>query len=168
MSDETHPDGADAATAKRKFLCVVDGSRECAAAVHFAARRAKHTGGNVALLFVIEPGDFQHWAAVKDIMREEARDEAEEVLKALATQVMEVSQRPAELVIKEGEIKGQILALIEQDRAIGVLVLGAASGKDGPGPLVSSLASRDQVSPFLIPVTVVPGHLTPDEIDSLA
>jgi len=152
---------------KRKFLCVVDGSPECAAAVHFAARRAKHTGGRVALLFVIEPGDFQHWAAVKAIMREEARDEAEEVLKGLATQVMDLSDDPAELVIREGELKAQILALIDEDRAIGVLVLGAASGKDGPGPLVSSLASRDQTSPFPIPVTVVPGHLTPEDIDSL-
>lgn len=154
-------------TSKRKFLCVVDSSDECSAAVHFAARRACRSGGHVALLFVIEPEEFQHWARVKDIMLEEARDEAQEVLQKLATNVQEVAGQAAELIIREGKIKEQIHAVIDEDKEIGVLVLGAATGKEGPGPLVSSLAGRDQSSRFPIPVTVVPGHLSADEIDDL-
>lgn len=153
---------------ERKFFCVVDSSPECAVAVQFASRRAKHTGGRVVLLFVIEPGDFEHWASVKDIMREEAREEAEEVLRAQAERVERVSGTPAELVIREGKIQEEIRALIDADPSIGVLVLGSAVGKEGPGPLVSLLAGRDAASRFPIPVTVVPGHLSDEEINALA
>lgn len=153
---------------KRKFLCVVDASDECGAAVHFAARRASKTGGHVALLFVVTPEEYQHWSAVKDIMREESREEAQDVLQKFADKVQEVTGRPAELIIREGKIKEQINALIHEDREIGVLVLGAATSKEGPGPLVATLAGRDQSSRFPIPVTVVPGDLSDEEIDALA
>ncbi len=152
----------------RKFVCVVDSSPECAVAVQFASRRAKHSGGRVLLLFVIEPGDFEHWASVKDIMRKEAREEAEDVLRLQAARVEEVSQASAELIIREGKIQEEIRTLIEEDPSIGVLVLGSAIGKEGPGPLVSLLAGRDPIHRFPIPVTVVPGHLTDEEINALA
>ncbi|TNE37068.1 MAG: universal stress protein [Alphaproteobacteria bacterium] len=153
---------------KRKFLCVVDASDECAAAVHFAARRAANTGGHVALLFVVEPEEYQHWSAVKDIMLEESREEAQDVLTKFADKVQQVTGGPAELIIREGKIREQINALVSEDREIGVLVLGAATGKDGPGPLVSALAGRDQAGRFPLPVTVVPGNLSDEEIDALA
>lgn len=154
-------------TARRKFLCVVDASPECNIAVYYAGRRAKHLGGAVSLLYVIEPEDFQHWAAVKDIMRREAREEAEEVLKTFSDRVQEVTGRPAELVIREGKIREEIIAQIGEDKSIAILVLGAAAGKDGPGPLVSSLAGRDQTSQFPIPVIVVPGNLSGDDINAV-
>jgi nucleotide-binding universal stress UspA family protein len=166
-SDDTQSLMENPAKTRRKFLCVVDASSECSAAVHFAARRASQSGGRVALLFVIEPEEFQHWAAVKDIMLEEARTEAEEVLQRQAVKVKEVAGEAAELVIREGKIQEQIHQLIVEDKSVGVLVLGAATGKDGPGPLVSTLAGRDHSSRFPIPVTVVPGDLTTDEIDAL-
>jgi hypothetical protein len=93
----------DDAGRKRKFLCVVDASPECNVAVYYAARRAKHVGGAVSLLYVIEPGDFQHWASVKDVMAKEARDEAEDILKGFSDRVLDVSGHPAELVIREGK-----------------------------------------------------------------
>lgn len=151
----------------RKFLCVVDASPECALAVHFAARRAKHSGGGVTLLFVIEPGEFQHWASVKDIMLEEAREEAQEVLQKQAGHVQDVAGAPAEVVIREGKIREQIIELVNEDQDIRVLVLGASTGKEGPGPLVSSLSGH-HINSFPVPVTVVPGHLTFEEIDALA
>lgn len=154
-------------TERRKFLCVVDASPECNVAVYYAGRRAKHLDGAVSLLYVIEPSDFEHWASVKDIMRQEARDEAEEVLKGFSDRVQEVTGRPAELVIREGKIREEIFAQIAEDPTIAILVLGAASGKDGPGPLVSSLAGRDQTSQFPIPVIVVPGTLSGDDIKAV-
>jgi len=154
-------------TERRKFLCVVDASPECNVAVYYAGRRAKHLDGAVSLLYVIEPSDFEHWAAVKDIMRQEARDEAEAILKSFSDRVQDVTGRPAELVIREGKIREEIIAQIKEDPTIAVLVLGAASGKDGPGPLVSSLAGRDQTSQFPIPVIVVPGTLSGDDINAV-
>ena len=79
MSDSTAtPHNSEEAPAKkltgRTFLCVVDETEEFAAALQFACRRALNSGGRVALLYVIEPAEFQHWMAVGERMREEARE----------------------------------------------------------------------------------------------
>ena len=92
--DSTEVAGAPSAEADehdRIFLCVVDSSDEMRIALRFACRRANHTGGRVALLFVIEPADFQHWMSVEEKMREERREEAERVLQNLAAQVNHVA-----------------------------------------------------------------------------
>jgi hypothetical protein len=46
------------------------------------------------------------------------------------------------------------------------LVLGAATGTDGPGPLVSHLIQK-MAGRLRIPVTVVPGSLTDVEISEI-
>ena len=46
-------------TNPRVFLVVVDESEELQTALHYAARRAAHTGGRLALLYVIEPSELQ-------------------------------------------------------------------------------------------------------------
>ena len=45
----------------RKFLVVLDDSRECLNAMRFAALRASHTGGGVQILSILRPEDFQGW-----------------------------------------------------------------------------------------------------------
>ena len=150
----------------RIFLCVVDSSAEMKIALRFASRRANHTGGRVALLFVIEPADFQHWMSVEEKMREERREEAERVLQNLAAQVNDVAGVMPALYVREGSPDDEILKLIEEEPRISVLVLGAGTDKKGPGPLVTSLAGK-MSGKFPIPITVVPGNLTEDQIDSL-
>ncbi len=150
----------------RKFLVVVDDTPECRVALRFASRRAQATGGGVTLLYVMEPADFQHWMAVGDLMREEAREAAEQVLQGLAAEVNELSGIMPELVVREGRRLDELLALIEEDHGIRVLVLGAAPGAEGPGPLVSALAGQISGS-FRIPFTIVPGTLSDAQIDEL-
>ncbi len=58
---------------RRKFLAVVDSTPECEKAIHYAARRVSAIDADLVLIFVIEPGDFQHWLGVEDVMRAEAR-----------------------------------------------------------------------------------------------
>lgn len=158
------PDGK-----RRKFLCVIDKTPECSRAVQYAARRAKHTHGGVLLLYVLPQASFQHWAAVEELMREEAREEADAYMLEQADRVFRVSGAAAELVFREGDAHDEILALIKEDEDIAVLVLAAASGKEGPGPLVSAFAARDvSGGGFPIPLTLVPGHLSDTEINALA
>lgn len=152
--------------ARSKFLVVVDDTPECRTALRFASRRARRTGGGVVLLRVIEPADFQHWAAVEKLMREEAREEAEKLLTALASQVNESAGIMPEYTIREGHPAEQILALIEEDKSIRILVLGASPDKEGPGPLVSRLAGQMSGS-MRVPITLVPGSLTNEEIDEV-
>ena len=151
----------------RKFLVIADNSPECRVALRFAARRALHTSGHVTVLRVITPGDFQHWMAVEQRMREEAFEEAESLVHELAAEVNSATGGIPEVIIREGKTREEIVKLINEDRDIAVLVLGSASNKEGPGPLVSLLA-KDPTGAFPIPVTIVPGTLTDDAIDVLA
>ena len=149
----------------RKFLVVVDKTPECRVAVRFATRRAQHTGGRVTLLCVEEPGEFQQWRGVEEIMREEARQEAEGLIHAAARSVNELSGIISELVIVRGHATQCLLDLIRSDHDISILVLAAGTATEGPGPLVSTFVATGQ-NP--IPVTIVPGGLSDDQIDALA
>ncbi|HEX2147786.1 MAG TPA: universal stress protein [Pseudorhizobium sp.] len=150
---------------RRKFMAVIDGTPECERAVHYAGRRAKNSNGGLVLLFVIPEGDFQQWLGVEAIMRAEAREEAEAVMAKAAQKVREAIGIDPEIVIREGSANEQINALVEEDRDIAILVLAAASAKEGPGPLVAAIAGRGAAFP--IPVTVLPDTLTDEEIDAL-
>ena len=143
---------------------VVDSTPECLVALRYAARRAKSTRGRVAMLYVIEPGEFEHWVSVRDVMRQEARAEAEERLLHLAAEVHDYAGITPEFVIREGKTHEEVLGLIGEDREIRALVLGASAGGDGPGPLVTELVSHRSAG-LHVPIVVVPGVMTEAEID---
>jgi nucleotide-binding universal stress UspA family protein len=147
-------------------MAIIDGTPECEMAVHYAGRRAKNSNGGLVLLFVIPEGDFQQWLGVEQIMRAEAREEAEAIMAKAAQKVRDSIGIDPEIVIREGNATEQINTLVEEDRDIAVLVLAASSTKEGPGPLVSAVAGRGATFP--IPVTVLPDTLTSEEIDALA
>ncbi len=151
---------------RRKFLAVIDGTPECERAVAYAARRAHNTNGALVLVFVMEPGDFQHWLGVEQIMREESEAAANEALNSHAERIRGTLGIEPELVVREGKKTDEIHALIEEDQDIAILVLAAGSSSEGPGPLVASVAGKG--APFPIPVTVVPASLTDEDIESLA
>ena len=151
---------------RRKFMAVIDDTPECGRAVHYAGMRAKNSNGGLVLLYVIADGDFQQWLGVEAVMRAEARAEADATLAKIAQTVRETIGIEPEMVIREGLANEQIYGLIEEDRDIAILVLAAGSAKDGPGPLVSSIAGK--TAAFPIPVTVIPDLLTDEEIDALS
>jgi len=148
------------------FLCVVDESEELSQALRFSCARATRVGGRVSLLYVIEPAEFQHWASVGDLMREERRQEAEEMLSIISAIVQKRTGKIPLVYIREGVLHEQLMELIEEELDISLLVLGAATGTDGPGPLVSYLIQK-MAGRLRIPVTVVPGSLTDKEIDAI-
>ena len=118
----------------RKFLVVLDNSPECGSALNFAAHRAESTGGNLILLVVIEPGDFQHWLGVEEIRRGEAMSEAHVILRLHTRKMKAYSDIEPEHVIREGKVGEEILGLIEEDPDIAILVLGASAENEGPRP----------------------------------
>lgn len=149
----------------RKFLVVLDDSRECLNAMRFAAMRAAHTGGGVEILSVIPPDEFNHWIGVADIMRAETRERIEVHYDVFAKWMRDRQGVDPGLVIREGEPMNEILAQVKEDSDIGVLVLGASTGKNGPGPLVSALSKSAGSLP--IPVTIVPGDLTKEQLEAI-
>lgn len=155
---------------RRKFLVVVDETPECESALAFAASRAQRTKGGLALLYVVEPGDFQHWLGVEEIAREEGLNKAKAVFRLFQRKLrnMGFEKLEAEEIIREGKKDEEIFALIDEDEDMAVLVLGASKDPSGPGPLVSSLAAGKFAGEFPIPITIVPGDLNLDEIIGLA
>ena len=151
---------------QRTLLCVVDESEELSQALRFACRRAIHTNARMALLYVIAPAEFQHWAAVGDRMKEEAREKAEELINVVASLVQKRTGRTPMVYIREGKAEEELIKLIDEQKDISLLILGASTGSEGPGPLVSYLL-KEVAGKLRVPVTVVPGSLTDEQIDSI-
>jgi nucleotide-binding universal stress UspA family protein len=151
----------------RVFLVVVDETAEHRLAVHYAARRAAHTGGRLALLHVIEPVEVQHWISVQELAREERREAAEQLLQKLCDEVLPLAGAVPVVYIREGRPQDELLALIDEEPTISILVLAAGTSQAGPGPLVSYLAGK-AMGRLRIPVTIVPGGLTVEQIDALS
>lgn len=151
---------------ERIFLVVVDSTSEHRKALRFASLRARRTGGRVALLYVIEPAEFQHWMAVEDLMREERRQEAEALLQTVSAEVQRLSGLTPVFYLREGNLREELLKLIAEEKSISILVLAAGTDRKGPGPLVTQLAGK-MSGTLPIPVTIVPGNLSDEEIDSL-
>ena len=152
---------------KPKCLVIVDDSAEWDRAVYYASRWAIRVGGGVVMLRVIETEDQnQQWLGVADIMRAEAHEEANAVLDRHAIRASSITGVMPQRVIREGEKAQEVLNLIEDDEDIAILVLAADTGKEGPGPLVSSVCKN--AGDFPIPVAIVPGHLSDEDLDAMS
>ena len=151
----------------RVFLVVVDESKELHAALHYAARRAAHTGGRIALLYVIEPSELQHWISIENLAREERREEAEELMQRLCEQIAPIAGTMPIVYIRDGHRRDRLLALIAEEPSISILVLAAATGPEGPGPLITYLTGKPAAR-LRIPITIVPGGLTLEQLDAVS
>ena len=149
----------------RKFLVVLDDSRECLNAMRFAAMRASHTGGGVEVLSIIPADEFNHWIGVGEVMREEARERIHAHFEVFAKWMRDSQNVDPELVIREGEAVKEIIAQVQEDPEIGVLVLGANTDHKGPGPLVTQLTKSSGSLP--IPITIVPGELSKERLEAI-
>jgi nucleotide-binding universal stress UspA family protein len=150
---------------RRTFLLVVDQSPELKVALRYACRRAQATGGRVAMLYVMEPADAE-WLTVNNLMREERRAEAEARLQELAAQVQTVAGEMPVMHLREGSVRDQLLALLDEDPSISVLVLGAGTSSEGPGPLITALTGKYSAK-LKVPLVMVPGAMTDEAIDAV-
>jgi len=151
----------------RVFLVVVDETPEHRIAVRYAARRAAHTGGRLAMLYVIQPSELQHFLAIEELARAERREGAEELLQRLCEDIAPIAGAMPIVYIREGRQRDELLALIAEEPTISILVLAAGTGPEGPGPLVSSLVGKG-VARLRIPIAIVPGGLSLEAVDALS
>ncbi len=155
---------------RRKFMVIIDDSDECEVALAFAARVAHRTGGMVVLFFVIEPTQFQHWLGMQERKSDDLHSQAQAILQLFRHKLKDWGYEDlrTETVIREGEKALEIRKYIDRDEDVAILVLGASADKRGPGPLVSSLATGRSAGTFPIPIYLVPGSLSLEEIEALA
>lgn len=150
----------------RVFLLVIDDTPELKPALYYACRRALRTHGRVAMLHVSETADQLPWVGLSRRMDEETRHAAEALMGRYAEQVQKITGDVPVFYFREGNRREELMKLIDEDQSISVLVLGAASGSKGPGPLISELTGK-YIGKLRVPVTIVPGHLSDEEIEDI-
>lgn len=155
---------------KRKFLLIIDESQEVDAALFYAASRISHSSGSIVMLYVIEPQQFQHWIKVRESQLEEETNKAKAMFRLARRKLNQAGFEniASEEVLREGVKADEIIKLIDEDEDVAILVLGAATESEGPGPLVSTLAAGKAAGSFPVPITIVPGNLEFEDIISLA
>ena len=149
----------------RYILVIADGTQEMEIALEYACARSKKTGRKIIIATFIEPLDVLTTKGVTEIMKNEAREEAEKTLQNAASFVKEKTGELPALSTREGETISELKKLIEEQENINVLVLAARSDpKDkNPGPIINSLVSKE-LSNFQIPIMIVPGNFSNDHI----
>ena len=144
---------------ERYILVIADESKEMEVALEYACARAKKTGRKIILATFIEPLDVLTTQGVQEIMKNEAREEAELRLQKASTMVKESTGLTPVLQLREGEIIDELIALIEEEENINVLVLAANVDEKGPGPIISALTTKEY-SRLRIPIMIVPGNFS--------
>ena len=151
---------------KRNFLVIVDETKEMEVALNYACIRAKKTDGNIILASFVKPIDVLTTKNVGDIMKNEAREEAEVMIQKASAYVKEETGITPILLIRESEIIEGLLKLIEEEN-ISVLVVAAATDqKEGPGPIIASILTTNYTR-LKIPIMIVPGNFSKEHINHI-
>ncbi|MGI9387337.1 MAG: universal stress protein [Methyloligellaceae bacterium] len=155
---------------KRKFLVVADETPEFRAAIFFAARVASRTGGALVVLNVKSRTGMSSWMPVNVELSQDVKTLAVEGIQQLRAWLREkgIEDLRIQSISRTGNIAEEIVKVIDEDEDIAVLVLGASARQQGPGPIISSLTPGSQAGDFPIPIYLVPGNLSFEEISSLA
>jgi nucleotide-binding universal stress UspA family protein len=148
------------------YLVVADKTEEFAVALHYAARSAQANGAKLAVLYVMDQEDFQHWGDIEKRIRLEQRKEGEKILWEAACSVYDLTNLRPSLYLEEGGRPETILEVIDQNTRITKLILAASAHSGKPGPLVSHFTGKGLIK-LRVPLTIVPGDISPEKIDDL-
>ena len=147
----------------RYILVIADESKEMEVALEYACARAKKTNRKIIIATFVEPLDVLTTQGVQEIMKNEAREEAELRLHQASVIVKDSTGLTPVLQLREGEIMDELIALIEEEKDINVLVLAAKIDEKGPGPIVSAITTKEY-SRLRIPIMIVPGNFSKEHI----
>ena len=111
----------------RYILVIADNSSEMNIALEYACARSKKTGRKIIIATFVEPIDVLTTQGVSEIMKNEARDEAEKRLKEAASFVKNKTGEIPILSVREGETISELKKLIDEEKNINVLVLASKS-----------------------------------------
>ena len=152
-------------TDHRYILVIADSSNEMKIALDYACARSKKTGRKIIIATFVEPIDVLTTQGVSEIMRNEAREEAESRLKEAASIV---KNKIGELPLREGETISELKKLIDEEKNINVLVLAAKSDENSkdPGPIITSLVTNE-ITNLRVPIMIVPGNFSEEYISQI-
>lgn len=149
-----------------KYLVCVDTGSEALVALRFACIKAKKRGGQVAVLYVMPNADVRALSSVADKMRAERAAEAETLLGTLREEALRFAGIAIETIVREGSPGDEIIKYVMEDVDTNMLVLGVPQ-QAKRGKLMTWLASQ-LGNKLLIPLMLVPGNLTDQQIEELS
>ncbi len=148
------------------YLVVADESEKFPVALRYAARMAQNHRGRIAILYVTDLQDFQHWSGIESKMRKELREQSEMYIWNVAKKVNDLNGMVPVLYLREGDRKDALVNVINEDLGIKMLILAAGTSPSGPGPLVSYFSGKG-LGRLRVPVLLVPGHIELQKIDAI-
>ncbi len=149
-----------------KFLVCVDAHEESVAALKFACLKAITRGAIVDIIHILPPADFQTLGIIADRMTEERRAEGELLLRRLSDEAQKLYGITPGLILRQGSAGDEILRTLGELTDISVLIVGTAQHMRGRGQLAAWLAQQLGQKLF-IPLLMVPGNLTDDQLRAL-
>lgn len=152
---------------KKKFLIVIDESKELEKAIYFAAKRAIHTDGKLSLLYIVDPAVNAQWSRIENLIEQEATSEAKKLCRGWAQKIKSRFDIESEIIIKMGDRCEELLKLVGEDKNIRFLVLASSANNEEPGPLIKALTGK-KIKDLSIPMVIIPGSLSEKEIDLIA
>tara|TARA_Y100001936_G_scaffold217394_1_gene229305 strand:- start:2185 stop:2652 length:468 start_codon:yes stop_codon:yes gene_type:complete len=149
---------------KEKFLAVFDGTDECKSAVRYAARRAKINGAELLIVATVDTAEFTYWLSVNNKMIDDIERESRDALRELSDEIKSYSDVSCDHIIEHGSKLDVVKNLINLDNSISLLILASNKKDKNPGILVETISGEG----YSIPVVVIPGNLSNNDIDKLA
>ena len=150
----------------RLFLVVADDSKELHQAIYYAARRAATAGGEIALFRCVEPIEGQLWGGGSEIMGAETEPASKKLLLELSGYFGKLGAPKPKTFVRKGVVHEELFNLINTEESIRVLVLGVSIEHGNPGPLINYIINKGS-NLCRVPITIVPGNLSDEQIDAL-
>ena len=154
---------------KSKLLLCIEDSQHSRIALKFAACKAKNLGFTLEMIHVINPSEYNTNTLFGggEKIRDERRVEVEKIMKVFAAEVQKLYTFTPSYIIKEGVLGEEIVKAISSDGNFSMLILGKAAQELKSKDIISQLTSELALK-IMIPMIIVPGNLTDQQIEELA
>ena len=149
----------------RTYTVCVRNNEASRVAVKMACIKAKNHGGQVKVVHVIPPTDGQTLFMVADRLKDEQRLESEQYIQEMCDAAYSLTGLMPSIDIREGVVEEEILKAVndENDNTI-LMVLGM--DKEAHSNLIEQL-SEQMGHKLFIPIMIVPGNLTDEQIQGI-
>jgi nucleotide-binding universal stress UspA family protein len=157
---------ADSSTQPSTLVCVSN-EAESAVALRFGCLRAKRRNHHITILHVLEPTEFQGLSSITDAIREEREEQADNLLLEMERQASEQGIEHPSLMIRVDTLWNGIVAAIEENPNINMVIL-AVRPDSHRGPKLMAALTEELGNSIRVPIMVVPGDLTEEQVNLLS
>lgn len=151
----------------RCYMVVYEEGESFEKALHYTLKLVRYHKGYLALAYLYKPeSGAVTWGNVEDIMKREAREEAEKALWKIARQIQEKHDITPCLFIEEGSASDALGKIAKKENAVDALILTSQSAQDGLQAALHYFTSKG-TGKLNVPLIMVPTHLPFEDVQKL-